>query len=626
MSREQLLDLAGELDRLLAAGARSASGSDALRRRAKVVAELSAKVPALVPLKDALDRVLTAPAKDAPLALLDLLSRARQMRSGLAESTVPGDIGTVVSREGCQTRLPARRAHELYEIFTGSGGGKQSALAEAIKNNEINDLRLQRVLVDALDDKDTGFADAVSAEALPLLGKAILADLLATIDIPEGESGDARRLQAICKIDKQQGAELAHRALKEGSQKMIEQALESLPEVVSPAEAEKIGMEYARDKRADIRAAALKALRTSQSDECLALLFEKTDDKSSGVCNVAFAMLGQIAHTGTTDQIMDHVRQQLDSLTVVPAVPKEKKAAAKGAAKPTKAKGKSATPAPKQLTAAEIGKLQTRRYEELNRIQSLLCAMARRPDLQRQAVAEFAAPLIDHAEYQIQGPARSVLLAVGAAVPDVLPKVKKLIVTATGWQLSPIVEMMKGLSVRDRVELLPALRMATNKQDHVPYSVVQEMYLLLRLHADVDPAPLREFLEKGLSSQEPWQWTLAVSQLVEMDSAESQPFFKKVVDGYLAFVNRDYMPPPEGLVRLVHRHDPDLTSTLPDICKALTASKKVDGRVTLLRLLATLGPAAAGARPTVEPFLKDRNKEVKEQAQITLEAFAKAVI
>src|SRR5262249_32785877 len=155
-----------------------------------------------------------------------------------------GEMAPLTSREGCQTPLATKRAHELHDAFSGSG--KQHILEEAIKNKEIQDLRLQRVLVAGLEDKDAGFANQISEKALPMLGKAALPELLADLDIAEGDVGDARRLQAICRIDKTLGLELTRKALAEGSVKMVVQALESLPEVASREEAEKAGLEYSK--------------------------------------------------------------------------------------------------------------------------------------------------------------------------------------------------------------------------------------------------------------------------------------------------------------------------------------------------------------------------------------------
>jgi hypothetical protein len=617
MSREQLLELASELDRLLSAGARSAVGSDNLRRRAKIVEELAVKVPALVPLKEAIDKVLTAPAKDAPVALLDLLIRARQMRAGLGDPSTPGDLGTLPVREGCLTPLLTQRAHELYDTFTGGGSGKREMLETAIQKNEIFDLRLQRVLVDALEDKDANFAEEISTNALPKLGKAVLNDLVAALDIPEGEVADTRRLQSICLIDETVGAELARKALKEGSLKMVIQALESLPEVVTPTEAETVGLEFSKDKRAAVRAAALKALRTSKKDEALESVLAGIDDKTNEVTNAALEVLGTIKHPETTDRLMALVTHQMDNLTVVPKTTKGKKKATKGAKKP--AKGKAAKVATPKLTDDEIRALNRKRNDEILRASSLIDALANRKDIRRAEVAEFVLPLVDIKDYRINNSARRLLVGVGPSFPNVVPKLEKVIGSTSGWRLKPLIEMMKTLSPEDRGKLLPSLLKVTAK-GHVPSGLQQTLVDLLKEHAKSDDKPFLEFLTKAAGSKDAWRWNIAIKELWNLDSAKSAPVLPSALDAYIKFPPSYYKPDFAPLVKLIRRDDPTGKMSVPRICKTLSEVKKTDAKLTLLRLLESLGTLAATARPTVEKFVKDRKKEVKEQAAKTLTA------
>ena len=87
MPKEQLLGLAADVDRLLVAGAGVADG-EVLRRRSKTLREMGKKVPALVPVADAVDRVTSASAPAA--AFLDLLVMTRQVRASLATTGTDG--------------------------------------------------------------------------------------------------------------------------------------------------------------------------------------------------------------------------------------------------------------------------------------------------------------------------------------------------------------------------------------------------------------------------------------------------------------------------------------------------------------------------------------------------------
>src|SRR5205085_7143925 len=90
MSREQLLGLAGEVGRLLAAGAPAAAGHDGLARRARALRERGGQVPALAAVADAVERVTAAAPKQAAPAFLDLVLLARQLRADLSTAGAEG--------------------------------------------------------------------------------------------------------------------------------------------------------------------------------------------------------------------------------------------------------------------------------------------------------------------------------------------------------------------------------------------------------------------------------------------------------------------------------------------------------------------------------------------------------
>src|SRR5262245_28623304 len=100
MAPRLLLELAADVDRLLAAGADAPGGSGefppaplgrALGRRAREVRALAKQAPALAPLAEALGRV----GQGRPAALLDLVALLRQVRAALASSGVEGEMTPV---------------------------------------------------------------------------------------------------------------------------------------------------------------------------------------------------------------------------------------------------------------------------------------------------------------------------------------------------------------------------------------------------------------------------------------------------------------------------------------------------------------------------------------------------
>src|SRR5438105_3113820 len=92
MPKQTLLDLSNDVTRLLIAGAQQAPADDGLRRRSQRLRDLGKQVPALLPIADAVDRVLAAPPRQAAAALLDLAVIVRQVRAGLAAAGTAGPL------------------------------------------------------------------------------------------------------------------------------------------------------------------------------------------------------------------------------------------------------------------------------------------------------------------------------------------------------------------------------------------------------------------------------------------------------------------------------------------------------------------------------------------------------
>src|SRR5206468_5985708 len=109
----------------------------------------------------------------------------------------------------------ARELTALLEALTGSGPGREETVRRAHQHQSAADLRLAGPLLAALGDGNAGLAEFVAAEVLPAQGPGVLPELLAALNL-QGKAADARRLQAVCKLDPKAGADLCRRALAEG--------------------------------------------------------------------------------------------------------------------------------------------------------------------------------------------------------------------------------------------------------------------------------------------------------------------------------------------------------------------------------------------------------------------------
>src|SRR5262245_14007806 len=226
MSREQLLGLGTDVDRLLAAGATAAAGHDGLSRRGRTLRELGQKVAALLPVADAVERVTSSSSREVGRSFLDLMVMARQLRGSLAAAGTEGSIQSVEASGPWQTPTPTRDVYSAHDALTGDASS--SGLHDAAERQVTGDLRLLPSALAALESGNSHLADVVADKVLPAVGRGVLPDLLAKLELPKGKAADARRLRAVCKIDPKIGGDLVRKGLTEGSLTLKIQALECL--------------------------------------------------------------------------------------------------------------------------------------------------------------------------------------------------------------------------------------------------------------------------------------------------------------------------------------------------------------------------------------------------------------
>jgi hypothetical protein len=308
MPREQLKSLAADVDRLLAAGGASAAADEGLCKRAKALRELGAKVPALVPIAEATERVARADAGAAPRALLDLVLVVRQVQAGLATAGAEGPLEPAAPSGPWTTTAPARELAELAAAVAEPGSGLAEKLKEAIDRHVLPDLRLLGRLLRVVEGA-TVVAEEVATEVLPTFGAAVVPDLRRGLfDRDTPRDSDGLRLLAIGKIDPGLGVELSRRALAGESPvrrrgvPTVRGALGLLAEH-APQEAERIALDLLRQKpSAALRAAIYEALGPSQGDAALEALIAALlgDDQRWGH---AYGALVRLPHPGTTERL-----------------------------------------------------------------------------------------------------------------------------------------------------------------------------------------------------------------------------------------------------------------------------------------------------------------------------------
>jgi HEAT repeat protein len=402
MSQELLWGLVADVDRLLAAGAALAPEDAALRRREQPLRELAPRVPALAPVAQAVQRVLTAtPAQAAP-ALLDLLLLTQQLRFSLAPAGIEGPLEPVPPSGPWATPLPTPEVRRLHEILTTSAEDRYHTLEQALAQGPIADLRLLETLLSLLEDPYAPLADLVAERALPAFGPAVLPELERRLNL-QGKRPDARRLRSLCALAPHRGLELCRRALQEGSPLVRTQALEYLTEQ-APQEAERLALEMLAQKKppAELRPAIYRALHASRETAALDALLEGLQEKNWQAAEAAGKALAVLPHPETTRRLLDLLQATLAEEQAL--------AQKKSAAPPRKGvapAGKKPSPAAKAAARPE----QLRRALQARAI-GLLQLLGQRGD--RQAVPALV-PLLQHASADLREAAGEALVALADA-------------------------------------------------------------------------------------------------------------------------------------------------------------------------------------------------------------------
>ncbi len=585
MPREQLGALAADVDRLLAAGVAAAVGNDSLCRRSRTLRELGQKVPALVPVAEAIDRVTQSMPDRSAANLLDLTVLTRQIRAGLCTSDVPGEFHPLPASGPWQTPLPVRDVPPLVEALTRPGPGRETLLKDALERKALSDLRLVSPLLDALDDGHAPIADLVAQEVLPALGRAVLPELVAGLDL-QGKAADTRRLHAICRIDRAMGAELCRKALNEGSQALRIQALKCLPEVGGPAEAEKAGLELCRDRNRDVRAAAVWALRCASAEEVLEeILVVLENDQDPNVQRNAVHALIHLPNQNTRRRLLDLLQKRL------------------AGGEPPAEKGKKRS------------KTQTTTDGDAEQIQTtslVIEALGSRRDKERAAVARALLPLARGNQPTLRQAALTALGRVGAVSKDVVPTLAEAVANNNSAIAEAAVTALAQLEAKEREPALPALMDVLAKSKGKGTKMRCSILAVLPGHIEHHRKAILKVMADAIRESDHQTPDVLSSALVDMGPS-AQPLLPDVMaacrtkSAFLFYSNRDLMP----------AIDPEGAKAIPLLVK-LMSDKLPIARYAALELLYSYGRKASRALPHIEKLRDDKDAYVRQAAERAL--------
>src|SRR5262249_52962542 len=156
-------------------------------------------------------------------------------------------------------------------------------------------------------------------------GRRQLRELEESLDL-QGSEDDADKLEEICELDEGRGSRLCRRVLKEGGAALRAKALELLPRVGKPGEAEAAALRGLagtresrgeREEESELWEQACRLLASSTSDEVLEELIALLD-RWNLEPNEAMETLARLPHPKTTDRLLQELDRVMAALAVAP--------------------------------------------------------------------------------------------------------------------------------------------------------------------------------------------------------------------------------------------------------------------------------------------------------------------
>ncbi|MFT3838313.1 MAG: HEAT repeat domain-containing protein [Myxococcaceae bacterium] len=317
MPKQTVRKLHDDVGRVLVAGAHLAAGDSELQKDQaalqSLATQLGAKAPVLGQLADAVGKAVNAPGKEAASSLLQVAAMASQVRAAQATmASVDGGLEPLEVVPEIGTPCNARDIYELRDALLVKGEGRMPKLEQAIERGDIADLRLVEAVVRAMGDAWIG--EKVTTDAVPLLGKAVVAPIRRKLDLKGGVI-DGRRLRAAVAVEKEGARDLLEKGMREGSSDVREAALDAVADYVRGVkEFEPLVLELiAKEKSGEVKRAAVRALAGYGSDESLdALLtyFDKTGTKGK-YRHAAVEALGGSKNPKVVDRLLEKLDAQI---------------------------------------------------------------------------------------------------------------------------------------------------------------------------------------------------------------------------------------------------------------------------------------------------------------------------
>jgi hypothetical protein len=276
MSIPLLRELHNDVRRLVIAGAALAAEDNRLLKALPGLRRLGESAPVFSRVADEVAAVTEASQEHVAAKLLDLAALLHAILHTQGSTDAPGELKTAGAQASIMEgearaigfaqwpAIPFRKLKPVMDALTTRGSGRYEIIRQGFEDGLFADIRTYVPVVEALGDVYTEIADFVAESIIPSIGASVLPILRDRLSLTGG-SGDAKRLSCICKLSGDEGevSALIAQALQESS---LAVKLAAIAAAAGKPAFEETLLEMSRDRKAEIREAALLALSALESD------------------------------------------------------------------------------------------------------------------------------------------------------------------------------------------------------------------------------------------------------------------------------------------------------------------------------------------------------------------------
>lgn len=286
MKIQVLSELQSEISRLFIAGAKFSKDDPRLARLVPTLAKLGERAPIMLRLSQDLEKLISAPSEEASTQLLDLGTLLYSVLNTQGGTLLQGDFSPIdppMMLEDLQTEQKYSRLYPVMEALTTQKSGRLEVIRKAHEEGIFSDMRTHGATVAALEERNVEIIKELEEIIISSIGKLAIPHLLRQYD-PLGENGAARMLALLGRLGYLGSEDLALSALKM-EKTSIPVSVAAIGILGYNSKNEELLLALSRDKKKDLREAALTALVQIDSERGKRLLLDilKTNGYKSAV-------------------------------------------------------------------------------------------------------------------------------------------------------------------------------------------------------------------------------------------------------------------------------------------------------------------------------------------------------